>query len=92
MSPKKAASFREPGFNPDNVIQYSHTPSIMELKGNVKVKISETGKVTIRKDDPNDPEVYDEVTVSASAIYKIAFMLDETRETKSVSRDELRRD
>jgi glucuronate isomerase len=91
--PKKQASFRAPGYNPDNVIQYSHDPFNITLrKLGVKIAVSEFGKVTITKDDPDNPQEFDEITVPASVIYKIAFMLDDTRRTESVPREDLKRE
>ena len=90
--PKKPGTWREPGYDPDKAIQYSHDPfSFTIRKINTTVSVSEFGKVTIRKEVEGSEE-YDEVVVPASLIYKTAFQLDATRRTDSVLRDEIKKD
>lgn len=64
--------------------QFRHQELTLNING-VKVKIHENGKVTITTSSP-DPEskdgdvVIDEVTVSASLIFKIVTYLKDTRQ------------
>lgn len=72
--------------NDDKSRRYVHSKSTFEENG-IKAGISEDGKVTIIEDHPKD-DTYDEITVPASFIFKIAMMLEMTRSIKYVNREE----
>ncbi len=57
--------------------KFSHSPFEFEHKGKVSGSCSRDGKITIRQD--GDDGEYDEVIVSASLIYKLVTLLENTR-------------
>ncbi len=81
--------------DPNVKLLYTHSPVEIAVDENVSFAISAEGKVTISvknvEIDPDskiESDVLDEVTVSASLIYKIMSMLKNTRQVKKMSREE----
>lgn len=83
---RKYGSFRSPNFDPDKILEYSHREYSEEFKNGIKVKIQHNGRVVITQDHADG--TFEEIDLPASVIYKTAFKLDETRETRIVTKDE----
>lgn len=90
MSPKKETEWRKPGFNPDKTIQYIHNPTQSDFGKGITCKITRNGKVTITVAINDDS--FDEVEVPASVVYKIAIMLDASRTTKLIDKEDLQKE
>lgn len=88
--PKKYASFRDKNFDPNKVVEYTHLPFTRTFKGGIKADCDKFGRITIIQNHENDE--FEQVVVPASVIYKLAFQLDETRETRIVEREELKKE
>lgn len=65
-------------------IHYKHSPFTLEHDG-VSVTCDENGHITLKKDNPEDPEAYDEIQCTAALIRLINDMLFRTRKKKFAS-------
>jgi hypothetical protein len=67
----------------NKVPKYTHSTWNLEYRG-VKASCSEDGKVTLTEE--HDDETYDEVTVSANMIFRMAVMLNASKNVEFVDR------
>lgn len=59
-------------------VRYSHDPFKVTYRG-VTAECDKDGKITLRQQDPEDPEAYDQIETSAGLIMRIHSMLGATR-------------
>jgi len=67
--------------------KFSHSPFEFEHKDKVSGNCNRDGKITIRQEGADG--AYDEVVVSASLIYKLVTLLENTRSFKWVDASEI---
>lgn len=66
--------------------KYTHSKFELEYRG-VKAVCSEDGKITLTIEHEDD--TYDEVTVSATMIFRLATMLNASKNVEFVDRNEI---
>lgn len=70
------------------VPRYSHSTFNLEYRG-VKASCSHDGKITFIEE--HDDETYDEVTVSANMIFRLATMLNASKNVTFVDPEEVKK-
>ena len=74
---------------PGKVLRHFHAPTTVEDPNDPKTKaqIKEDGRVIISQDGEDD--AFDEVNIPASFIFTIANMLNITKKTKMIDKEEI---
>jgi hypothetical protein len=81
--------FNRPQLPDGKVRRFVHAKATIE-EGNLKASIDENGKISLIQEHKDD--TYDEVRIPASFAYKIINMVEMTRSTKIIDKDDIPKD
>lgn len=78
--------FAQRPYDPTKNRRFVHSPFTVEHDG-YKVSCDKDGKVTIDNKELNASSEFDEITIPASLVFKLANMLDATRKVKYIDKE-----